>query len=63
LQRLEKRGWIKSEWKSSEHNQHAKYYRLTAAGKKQLISEHSRWKQFAAAIVRLMNPGEERGDA
>ena len=63
LHRLEKRGWIKSEWKSSEHNQRARYYHLTAAGKKQLISEHSRWKQFAAAIIRLMNPGEERGDA
>ncbi len=63
LHRLEKQGWIKSEWGSSEHRQRAKYYQLTQAGKKQLISEHSRWKQLSAAIVRLMNPSEEGGDA
>ncbi|MCX6626867.1 MAG: PadR family transcriptional regulator [Candidatus Solibacter sp.] len=62
LHRLEKQGWIKSEWASSEHRQRAKYYQLTQAGKKQLISEHSRWKQLSAAIVSLMNPSEEGGD-
>ena len=40
---------IKSEWKNSEHNQRARYYQLTAAGKKQLNAEHSRWKQLSAA--------------
>ena len=59
LHRLEKQGWIKSEWKSSEHHQRAKYYQLTKAGQKQLVSEHSRWKQLSAAIVRLMEPSEE----
>src|SRR5919197_5700085 len=39
LHRLEKQGWIKSEWRISEHNQRAKYYQLTAAGKKQLAKE------------------------
>jgi DNA-binding PadR family transcriptional regulator len=63
LHRLEKQGWIQSEWGSSEHRQRAKYYQLTQAGKKQLASEHSRWKQLSAAIVRLMNPSEEGGDA
>ena len=63
LHRLEKRGLIKSEWGSSEHNQRAKYYQLTEAGRKQLTSEHRRWNQLSAAIVRLMNPSEERGDA
>src|ERR1044071_5705003 len=43
LHRLEKQGWIKSEWRNSEHNQRAKYYQLTPAGKKQLSSEYSRW--------------------
>lgn len=57
LHRLEKQGWIKSEWKSSEHNQRAKYYQLTAAGKKQLVSEHNRWSQMSAAIAGLMEPG------
>ena len=56
LHRLEKQGWIKSEWKSTEHNQRAKYYKLTAAGKKQLVSEQSRWNLFSGAIGRLMNP-------
>src|ERR671914_954671 len=46
LHRLEKRGWIASEWKTSENKQRAKYYRLTAAGKRQLSSEQSRWSQF-----------------
>jgi DNA-binding PadR family transcriptional regulator len=63
LHRLEKQGWIKSEWRTSEHNQRAKYYQLTAAGKKQLVSEHSRWNQMIAAIRSLMSPGESEGQA
>lgn len=63
LHRLEKQGWIKSEWRSSEHNQRAKYYQLTVAGKRQLASEHDRWKQLSAAIVSLMNPSESEGEA
>lgn len=55
LHRLEKQGWIKSEWRSSEHNQRAKYYQLTAAGKKHLAKEHSRWNQMSEAIANLMN--------
>ena len=55
LHRLEKQGWIKSEWRSSEHNQRAKYYQLTAAGKKHLANEHSRWNQMSEAIASLMN--------
>jgi PadR family transcriptional regulator, regulatory protein PadR len=58
LHRLEKQGWIKSEWGTSENNQRAKFYQLTAAGKKQLTREHSRWRQMSAAIGSLMNPGE-----
>ncbi len=61
LHRLEKQGWIKSEWRASEHNQRAKYDQLTAAGKKQLASEHSRWNQITAAIAGLMNAGESEG--
>ena len=63
LHRLEKQGWIKSEWRTSEHNQRAKYYHLTAAGKKQLTDEHSRWSRMSAAIAGLMNPGESEGQA
>ena len=61
LHRLEKQGWIKSKWGTSEHNQRAKYYQLTAAGKKQLMSEQSRWNQMSAAIAGLMNPAKNEG--
>lgn len=61
LHRLEKRGWIRSEWKSTENNQRAKYYQLTAAGRKQLASEHARWARYTAAIASLMNPRESEG--
>ena len=48
LHRLEKRGWVKSEWGVSEAAQRAKYYRLTAAGKKQLAHEADRWSQMTS---------------
>lgn len=54
LHRLEKRGWIKPEWRTSENKQRAKYYRLTPAGKKQLAQERSRWAQVVEAIAALM---------
>ena len=56
LHRLEKRGWLTSEWGVSEANQRAKYYRLTAAGKAQLLRERDRWAQLVDAIGRIMNP-------
>ncbi len=51
-----KRGWLKAEWGVSEANQKAKYYQLTAAGKKQLIREQDRWSLLVHAIGRIMNP-------
>src|SRR5258707_10233793 len=56
LHRLEKRGWLRSEWGVSEANQRAKYYRLTATGKAQLSREQDRWSQLVHAIGRVMNP-------
>ena len=56
LHRLEKRAWLKSEWGVSEANQRAKYYRLTAAGKAQLLRERDRWSLLVDAIGRIMNP-------
>ena len=58
LHRLEKQGWVKSEWKQTENNQRAKFYNLTAAGRKQLAVEQSRWHQMTGAIAGLMNRGE-----
>ena len=59
LHRLQKQGWLASEWKMSENNQRAKYYRLTPAGKKQLLAEESKWKQMASAVAQIMWPVEE----
>jgi transcriptional regulator len=56
LHRLEARGMISSEWKSSDLNRRAKYYRLTTAGRKQLTAEQSKWKLMVRAIARVMRP-------
>ena len=54
LHRLEDRGWVSSHWGPSENNRKAKYYRLTAAGRKQLVRETSRWRQMTRAIGLVM---------
>lgn len=56
LHRLQKEGWIQSEWGVSENNQKARFYRLTAAGKKQLSREDEKWKLFVKAMSRVMRP-------
>ena len=56
LHRLEDRGWIRSEWGTTENNRRAKFYTLTAVGKKQLASESDRWAQLVAAVGRVMEP-------
>jgi transcriptional regulator len=61
LHRLETQGWVGSEWKQTESNQRAKYYRLTAAGRKQLLSEQARWKQIVNAIAGIMRPAPDGG--
>ena len=57
LHRLEDRGWVSSYWGASESNRKAKFYRLTAAGRKQLVRESDRWRQMIRAIGLVM--GEE----
>jgi transcriptional regulator len=54
LHRLEHRGWIEAEWAVSELGRRAKYYRLTAAGRRQLVVETREWARMAAAIGRVM---------
>jgi PadR family transcriptional regulator, regulatory protein PadR len=61
LHRLEKQGWVASEWGVSENNQRAKYYRLTPAGRKQLARERSRWQQLITAVAGLMRPAGGEG--
>ncbi|HEU5233090.1 MAG TPA: PadR family transcriptional regulator [Terriglobales bacterium] len=58
LHRLERSGWISSEWKTSENKQRVKQYRLTAAGKRQLAHERSRWERLASAIAGILSPQE-----
>ncbi len=54
LHRLEEAGFVRSEWGASENNRRAKFYELTAAGKKQLELEHESWKRFAEAVSLVM---------
>jgi PadR family transcriptional regulator PadR len=57
LHRMERKGWIISKWEvAKERNREAKYYRLTRAGRKQLVREESKWKQLAAAVATVMWP-------
>lgn len=59
LHRLERQRWIAAAWKVSENKQRVRVYRLTAAGKKQLLSERSRWEQLSEAIAGILNPARE----
>jgi transcriptional regulator len=56
LHRLERQKWIRAEWRISENKQRAKFYQLTAAGKKQLSKERSKWAQFSDAIAGVLQP-------
>jgi len=55
LHRLEKQGWVKSEWRQTEANQRAKFYTLTATGKKRLLAERDRWSQMVMAMSGVLN--------
>ncbi|HXN97547.1 MAG TPA: PadR family transcriptional regulator [Candidatus Acidoferrales bacterium] len=61
LHRLIKRGWISVEEGTSENNRRAKFYKLTAAGRRQLAAETSKWDKMAAAIARILRPAEQEG--
>ncbi|HKT46992.1 MAG TPA: PadR family transcriptional regulator [Candidatus Acidoferrales bacterium] len=58
LLRLEQRGWISSKWGVSENNRRAKFYSLTARGRKQLLAEAASWERMAAVIARLLGGTE-----
>jgi len=61
LHRLERKGWLASRWESAgkDLKREFKYYRLTPAGKKQLVAEESKWKKLTGAVARIMWPAEE----
>jgi transcriptional regulator len=54
LHRIEQAGWISSEWGTSDHNRKAKFYRLTAAGRKQLEKEEQNWNQLTRAVAKVL---------
>jgi transcriptional regulator len=59
LHRLEDRGWIDSYWATTENNRRARFYRITAKGKRQLAAETDRWEQLVRAVARVLDPAEE----
>lgn len=63
LHRLERQRWVQAEWKQTESNQRAKYYRITATGKKQLTTDRTRWEQMVAAVGAIMRGEPEGNDA
>jgi transcriptional regulator len=64
LHRMEDRGWISSYWGASENNRKARFYQLTAGGRKQLTAESRRWQKMARAIALVMgeSPAQESGE-
>jgi PadR family transcriptional regulator, regulatory protein PadR len=54
LQRLEKKGWITSDWELTENNRRAKYYRLTATGRRAFEQEQTTWRQYTALIEGIL---------
>lgn len=59
LKRLELKGLIACKWEISEHNRRAKYYRLTSAGRKQLVRERSKWTKFVSVVSLVMGPNPD----
>jgi len=57
LYRMEERGWIASEWGTSENNRRAKFYQLTKAGRQQLTAQSVNWERITRAVARVLQPG------
>jgi len=56
LHRLERRGWIKARWGTSDNNRRAKYYELTRSGRQQLVTERHSWAKLTAAVAQVLGP-------
>jgi transcriptional regulator len=61
LYRLEANGWVAASWDLSEKGKRARYYRITPLGRRQLVSEQSKWDAFARAVGLLLKPAREEG--
>ena len=56
LHRLERHGWIKARWGTSDNNRRAKYYELTKSGQRQLATEEESWRKITAAVAQVLGP-------
>ena len=63
LHRLERQKWVSSEWRKSDANQRAKFYRITALGKKQLAADYARWNKMVASIESIMTSTKSATEA
>jgi PadR family transcriptional regulator PadR len=61
LHRLEAKGWITASWELSDKGKRARFYNLTALGRKQLVAEQSKWQAFARAMGLILNPANREG--
>jgi|SRR5580658_6695096 PadR family transcriptional regulator, regulatory protein PadR len=61
LHRLEAKGWIGASWDLSDRGKRARFYRLTALGRRQLVSEQSKWQAFSRAMGLILNPVDQEG--
>src|SRR2546429_10019899 len=61
LHRLEAKGWIAASWELSSKGKRARFYRLTPAGRKQLVAEQSKWATFSRAMGLIVNPADQEG--
>jgi PadR family transcriptional regulator, regulatory protein PadR len=59
LHRLEAKGWVAASWELSDKGKRARYYRLTAQGRKQLAAEQSKWESFSRAMGLILNPADQ----
>jgi PadR family transcriptional regulator PadR len=63
LHRLERRKWVSASWETSPNRQRTRVYRLTAAGKRQLVAERSRWERLQTAMAGILNPSKRPREA
>jgi transcriptional regulator len=62
LHRLEAKGWVAASWELSDKGKRARYYRLTAQGRKQLAIEQSKWQMFSRAMGLILNPADQEAE-
>ncbi len=61
LHRLEAKGWVAASWELSDKGKRARYYRLTPLGRKQLVTEQSKWETFSRAMGLILSPADQEG--